>query len=139
MTQRLREKIRQLQVGLPSGVRIVTGYDRTPLIRAAVATVTGTLLEAIVTASICVLLVMLHFRSSLVIAMTLPLAVLASFAMMWTLRQLDIADVQTNIMSIAGLAISIGVLVDSSIVMTENVMHNLRGHFGDRQIGRAHV
>ena len=134
VTQRLREKIRQLQIGLPAGVRIVTGYDRTPLIRAAVATVTGTLLEAIVTASICVLLVMLHFRSSLVIAMTLPLAVLASFAMMWTLRQLGIADVQTNIMSIAGLAISIGVLVDSSIVMTENVMHNLRGHFGDRPV-----
>jgi Cu(I)/Ag(I) efflux system membrane protein CusA/SilA len=134
VTQRIKEKIVRLQPGLPSNVRIVTGYDRTPLIRGAIGTVTWTLVEAIVTASICVLIVLLHFRTSFIIAVTLPLATLASFVIMWTLRRLGIADIQTNIMSLAGIAISIGVLVDSSIVMAENVMHSLRQHFGDRPV-----
>jgi Cu(I)/Ag(I) efflux system membrane protein CusA/SilA len=134
VTRRLKEKIQELQVGLPHGVRIVSFYDRTPLIETAVATVTGTLVEAIITATICVLLVLLHFRTSFVIALTLPLAVLASFVIMWVLRKLGVADVQTNIMSLAGIAISIGVLVDSSIVMAENAMHHLKEHFGDRPV-----
>jgi Cu(I)/Ag(I) efflux system membrane protein CusA/SilA len=134
VTRRLKQKILELQVGLPHGVRIVSFYDRTPLIENAVATVTGTLLEAIITATVCVLLVLLHFRTSLVIALTLPLAVLSSFLIMWALRRLGIADVQTNIMSLAGIAISIGVLVDSSIVMAENAMHHLKEHFGDRPV-----
>ncbi len=134
VTRRIKDKIQELQVGLPAGVRIVTVYDRTPLIQGAIGTVTGTLIEAIITATIAVVLVLLHFRTSFIIALTLPLAVLASFAMMWTLRQLGIADIQTNIMSLAGLAISIGVLVDSSIVMAENVMHALKKHFGNQPV-----
>ena len=134
VTRRLREKIHELSAGLPPGVRIVPVYDRTPLITSAVATVTGTLVEAIVTATVCVVLVLLHFRASLVIAVTLPLATLSSFVAMWTLRHLGIADVQTNIMSLAGIAVSIGVLVDSSIVMTENALHTLHGHFGDQPV-----
>src|SRR5262249_15609173 len=116
------------------GVRIVPFYDRTPLIHGAVHTVTATLTEAIITATICVLLVLLHFRTSFIIAVTLPLATLASFATMWTLRKLGIADIQTNIMSLAGIAISIGVLVDASIVMAENAMHTLKNHFGDQKV-----
>lgn len=134
VTRRLRSKIAELAAGLPAGVRLVPVYDRTPLITSAVATVTGTLLEAIVTATVCVLIVLLHFRTSLVIAVTLPLAALSSFVVMWLLRRLGIADIQTNIMSLAGIAVSIGVLVDSSIVMAENVMHTLHGHFGDRPV-----
>ncbi len=134
VTRRLRQKIQELQPGLPPGVRLVPFYDRTPLIEGAVATVTGTLVEAILTATVCVLLVLLHFRTSFVIALTLPLAVLGSFALLWTLRRLGIADVQTNVMSLVGLAISIGVLVDSSVVMAENVMHHLRERFGDRPV-----
>jgi copper/silver efflux system protein len=130
----LRAKISELASGLPPGVRIVTAYDRTPLITSAVSTVTGALVEAIVTASLCVLVVLLHFRTSLVIAVTLPLAALSSFLAMWLLRRLAIIDIQTNIMSLAGIVVSIGVLVDSSIVMAENVMHTLRGHFGDRPV-----
>src|SRR5204863_6895576 len=107
---------------LPVGMRIVPGYDRTLLITSAVGTVTRTLIEAIVTATICVLVVLLHFHTSLVIAVTLPLAVCASFLMMWLLRTLGIVSVETNIISLAGLAISIGVLVDSSFVIDENVM-----------------
>lgn len=134
VTRRVRAKISELSTGLPGGVRIVAGYDRTPLITGAVHTVTSALVEAIVTASLCVLLVLLHFRSSLVIVVTLPLAALTPFIALWLLRQAGIADVQTNIMSLAGIVVSIGVLVDSSIVMAENVMHTLHGHFGDRPV-----
>jgi Cu(I)/Ag(I) efflux system membrane protein CusA/SilA len=134
VTRRIKEKIAELQDGLPAGVRIVPFYDRTPLIRGAVGTVTTTLIEAILTATVCVLLVLLHLRTSFVIALTLPLSALSSFLIMWLLRRLGIADIQTNIMSLAGIAISIGVLVDSSIVMAENVMHRLHERFGDRPV-----
>src|SRR5262249_24890561 len=117
VTRRIKEKIGELQSGLPSGVRIVPFYDRIPLIRGAIGTVTATLIEAIITATVCVLLVLLHLRTSFVIALSLPLSALASFLIMWLLRRFGIADIQTNIMSLAGIAISIGVLVDSSIVM----------------------
>jgi len=134
VTRRLKDKIRELQTGLPPGVRIVPFYDRVPLIRGAIGTVTGTLLEAILTATVCVLLVLLHFRTSFVIVLTLPLSALSSFLIMWLLRWLGVADIQTNIMSLAGIAISIGVLVDSSIVMAENVMHCLQERFGDQPV-----
>jgi Cu(I)/Ag(I) efflux system membrane protein CusA/SilA len=134
VTRRLKDKIQELQGGLPPGVRLVPFYDRTPLIRGAIGTVTGTLIEAMLTATVCVLLVLLHFRTSFVIVLTLPLSVLASFFIMWLLRCFGIADIQTNIMSLAGIAISIGVLVDSSIVMAENVMHRLHERFGDQPV-----
>lgn len=134
VTRALKRKIQELSVGLPPGVRIVPCYDRTPLIEGAVRTVTRTLIEAIATATFCVVLVLLHFRTSVVIAVTLPLAALSSFILMGILRQLGIADIQTNIMSLAGIAISIGVLVDSSIVVAENVMHHLREEFGEEPV-----
>jgi Cu(I)/Ag(I) efflux system membrane protein CusA/SilA len=131
VTRRLRAKILELRPGLPEGVRIVPCYDRTPLIEGAVATVTDTLLEAMLIATLCVLLVLRHLRASFVITLTLPLVVLSAFILLDGLRQLGVADAQTNIMSLAGLTISIGVLVDSSVVMTENVMHQLHRRFGD--------
>ncbi|HJT35091.1 MAG TPA: efflux RND transporter permease subunit [Pirellulales bacterium] len=134
VTRRIHQKIHELSAGLPPGVRVVPVYDRTPLSRGAVTTVTATLFEAIATATICVLIVLMHFRTSLVIAVTLPWAALSAFVAMWALRRLGIADIQTNIMSLAGIVVSIGVLVDSSIVMAENVMYVLHGRFGDRPV-----
>jgi Cu(I)/Ag(I) efflux system membrane protein CusA/SilA len=134
VTRRLKAKLRELQPGLPKGVGVVPFYDRTPLIRGAVRTVVGTIGEAVLTATICVLLVLLHLRASFVIALTLPLAALASFAVMWLLRGLGVADIQTNVMSLAGIAISVGVLVDSSIVMVENSMHRLRLRYGNQPV-----
>ena len=134
VTRAIRRKLTELRTGLPHGVRIVPCYDRTPLIEGAVATVTGTLLEAMLGATLCVLLVLRHLRSSFLIAVTLPLAALASFVGMAALRAVGIADIQTNIMSLAGIAISIGVLVDSSIVMAENAMTHLRREFGDQPV-----
>jgi Cu(I)/Ag(I) efflux system membrane protein CusA/SilA len=134
VTRLIKEKIQSLQTGLPPVVRIISFYDRTPLIEGSISTVTTTLIEAILTATVCVLLVLMHFRASFVISATLPLAALSSFIFMGLLRWLGVADIQTNIMSMAGIAISIGALVDSSIVMTENVMHRLHEQFGDRPV-----
>jgi Cu(I)/Ag(I) efflux system membrane protein CusA/SilA len=131
VTRRIKAKIAEIQGGLPPGVKIVPFYDRTPLIQGVIGTVTGTVVEAMISASLCVLVVLLHVRASFIVAITLPLAALSSFLLMAALRSLGIVDIQANAMSLAGIAISIGVLVDSSIVMAENVMHRLKEHFGD--------
>ena len=134
LTRRLKAKVRELAAGLPSGVKIVPMYDRTPLILGAVETVSGTIVEAMISATICVVLLLKHARAALVVALTLPLSALAAFGALEGLRRLGIADIPVNAMSLAGLAISIGVLVDSAIVMTENVLHTLHLRFGDRPV-----
>ncbi len=134
VTQRVKERIQELQPGLPEGVRIVPAYDRTRLIEGAIHTLTGVMWHEIIIASIAVFLILLHVRSAFVICVTLPLSVLFSFLLMWLLRHLGIIDIQANIMSLAGITISIGILVDQAIVMTENATHHLKGHFGDRKV-----
>ncbi len=134
VTKRLRAKIVELGPGLPPGVRIMPFYDRTPLIHEVIGTVTRTLVEAILTAAVCILVVLRHVRTAFVVALTLPLAVLFSFGLMDALRAAGVAGVETNLMSVAGLAISIGVLVDSSIVMAENAMHRLKRLHGDEPV-----
>jgi Cu(I)/Ag(I) efflux system membrane protein CusA/SilA len=134
VTRRIKAKVRELQTGLPRGVRIIPFYDRTPLIEGAIGTVKETVVEAVCSASLCVLVVLLHVRTSLIIASTIPLAALSSFLIMSVLRRLGWVDIQANAMSLAGIAISIGVLVDSSVVMAENVMHRLREQFGNRVV-----
>jgi Cu(I)/Ag(I) efflux system membrane protein CusA/SilA len=132
VTKRIKARIHELTAGLPPGVAILPFYDRSPLIEGAIATVRGTVIEAMITATVCVFLVLLHIRTSFIVVITLPLSILGSFAIMGVLRRLGLVDIQANIMSLAGIAISVGVLVDSSVVMAENVMHRLREHFGDQ-------
>jgi len=134
VTRLVRARLRDVAAGLPSGVRLVPCYDRTPLILGAVDTVTRALIEALIVATVCVLLVFRHIRAWFVIALTLPLSVLGTFLLMRLLRAAGWIDIQTNIMSLSGMVISIGVLIDSSIVMTENVMHRLRMRFGDQPV-----
>jgi Cu(I)/Ag(I) efflux system membrane protein CusA/SilA len=134
VTQRVKERIQDLQPGLPDGVRIVPAYERTRLIEGVIHTLTGVMWHEILIASIAVFLILLHLRSAFVICVTLPLAVLFSFLLMWLLRTLGIIDIQANIMSLAGITISIGILVDQAIVMTENATHHLKEHFGDRKV-----
>jgi len=124
VTGRIKEKIEQLQAGLPEGVRIVPFYDRTRLIHGAIEMISETLLHEMIIASVAILLILMHFRSAVVICMTLPLAALVSFILM---RHFNIAS---NIMSLSGIAISIGILVDQAIVMVENATHHLTAHFG---------
>ena len=134
VTERVKEKIQELQPGLPEGVHIVAAYDRTRLIHGAIRTLTDVMTHEMIIASIAVLLILMHFRSVFVICITLPLAVLFSFLMMWILRVTGIIDIQANIMSLAGITISIGILIDQAIVMTENATHHLKAHFGDKKV-----
>ena len=134
VTERVKEKIQELQPGLPDGVHIVAAYDRTRLIHGAIHTLTEVMWHEMLIASIAILLILTHVRSVFVICVTLPLAVLFSFLLMWVLRQLGIIDIQANIMSLAGITISIGILVDQAIVMVENATHALKDHFGDQPV-----
>ncbi|HKD35528.1 MAG TPA: efflux RND transporter permease subunit, partial [Pirellulales bacterium] len=128
VTDRIKQKIVELQPGLPDGVRIVPFYDRTRLIHGAIHTLTEVLSHEMIIASIAVLLILMHLRSAVVICLTLPLSVLFSFIMM------RLFNIPSNIMSLAGIAISIGILVDQSIVMVENATHHLTAHFGDSKV-----
>ncbi|HKB37187.1 MAG TPA: efflux RND transporter permease subunit, partial [Gemmataceae bacterium] len=134
VTQGVKEKIQELQPGLPEGVRIVPAYDRTRLIKGAVHTLTTVMWHEMVIASLAVFLILTHVRSAFVICVTLPLSVLFSFLLTWLLRVLHVIDIQANIMSLAGITISIGILVDQAIVMVENATHELKAKFGDRKV-----
>ena len=111
---RVKEKIAALQAGLPSGVRIVPFYDRSALIQRAVATLKRSLIEEAAVVTLVNIVFLLHLRSVLIVTIPIPLAVLIAFLFM---RYLGITS---NIMSLAGIAIAIGVLVDAAIVVTEN-------------------
>jgi Cu(I)/Ag(I) efflux system membrane protein CusA/SilA len=134
VTDRIKKKIQELQPSLPEGVRIVPAYDRTRLIHGAIDTLTEVMWHETVIAALAILLILMHFRSVFVICVTLPLAVLFSFLQLWLLRRLGIINVQANIMSLAGITISIGILVDQAIVMVENATHELKAKFGDRKV-----
>ncbi|HEY4260520.1 MAG TPA: efflux RND transporter permease subunit [Schlesneria sp.] len=134
VTEGVKEKIQELQPGLPEGVHIVPAYDRTRLIHGAIHTLTEVMWHEMLIASIAIMLILSHLRSVFVICITLPLAVLFSFLMMWLLRNLGIIDIQANIMSLAGITISIGILVDQAIVMVENATHVLKEKFGDEKV-----
>ncbi len=134
VTKRIKQRIHELQAGLPAGVHIVPAYDRTRLITGAIHTLAEVMGHEMIIASIAILLILMHVRSVFVICITLPLAVLFSFLMMWVLRRTGIIDIQANIMSLAGITISIGILVDQAIVMVENATHHLKEHFGDKKV-----
>ncbi|MBF0500667.1 MAG: efflux RND transporter permease subunit [Candidatus Riflebacteria bacterium] len=126
--KRVKEKIRTLQSGLPEGVTIVPFYDRTPLIERAIHTLKGALVEEIIVAALAVFLIMGHLRSSFLVCLPLPLSVLTAFILMrWF-------GISSNIMSLSGIAISIGILVDQSIVMVENATHHLNKKFGSEPV-----
>jgi Cu(I)/Ag(I) efflux system membrane protein CusA/SilA len=118
---RVKQKIKELEPGLPSGVHIVPFYDRSQLIEATVDTLRHALLEEIVLVTFAHIIFLMHFRSILVVTTPLPLAVLCSFLLM------HYAHVTSNVMSLAGIAIAIGVLVDAGIVVTENAFRHLEG------------
>lgn len=128
VTERIHDKIAELSAGLPAGVRIVPFYDRTRLIHGAIATVGRVLQEEMIVAAVAILLILGHLGSAVVVVATLPLAVLVSFALM------NQFGIPSNIMSLSGIAISIGVLVDASIVMVENATHALTARFGHERV-----
>ncbi|MCI0348827.1 MAG: CusA/CzcA family heavy metal efflux RND transporter [Acidobacteriales bacterium] len=114
----IQEKIKALEPGLPRGVKILPFYDRSTLIDRAVSTLKIALIEEIILVTLAHIVFLWHFRSILIVTLPLPLAVLTSFLFM---HQFGISS---NIMSLGGIAIAIGVLVDAGIVMTENVIRH---------------
>ncbi len=128
--ERVRTRLSELKGGLPPGVDIVTAYDRSDLINRAVHTLSATLMEEILVVSLVVLVFLLHARSALVAALVLPTGVLGSLIIMHLL------GINANIMSLGGIAIAIGVMVDSAIIMVENA-HNALEHERRRITGGA--
>ena len=113
--ERVKERLSELAAGMPDDVEVSVAYDRSGLIERSIATLTDTLIvESIVVAAIC-LAFLFHFRSALVPILAIPISVLLAFVVMRA------QGLGSNIMSLGGIAISIGVLVDASIVMVENV------------------
>ncbi|USE01397.1 efflux RND transporter permease subunit [Vibrio sp. SCSIO 43133] len=132
----VKAKLEELQRGLPDGVEIVATYDRSTLIDAAVENLWKKLAEEFVVVAIVCALFLFHIRSSLVIAISLPIGILSAFIVMhWQ-------GINANIMSLGGIAIAIGAMVDGAIVMIENVhKHIEKTHLTDKNrwqvIGRA--
>ncbi|PTB89482.1 CusA/CzcA family heavy metal efflux RND transporter [Pseudidiomarina aestuarii] len=117
--ENVRAKIDSIAAGLPDGVEIVTTYDRSQLIERAVDNLQTKLIEEMAFVALVTVLFLLHLRSALVAIITLPLAVLMSFIVMRSL------GINANIMSLGGIAIAIGALVDAAIVMVENAHKHL--------------
>lgn len=115
----IKQRITELQAGLPTGVRLAPFYDRSELIGRATDTLKHALLEEILLVTLAHIIFLFHFRSILIVTLPLPLAVLTSFLLMhyW--------GISSNLMSLAGIAIAIGVLVDAGIVVTENAFRYL--------------
>ncbi len=118
----IKKKLAEIKSSLPPGVEVVSGYDRSGLIHASIETLQRDLLEEAIIVSIVIIVFLFHFRSALIPILTLPIAVLASFVPMYYLH------VSSNIMSLGGLALAIGVLVDAAIVMVENGYRQLSQH-----------
>jgi Cu(I)/Ag(I) efflux system membrane protein CusA/SilA len=110
----VKARLRQIEPGLPPGVRIVPFYDRSQLIEQAIGTLRTALVEELLLVTLAHIIFLMHLRSILIVTVPLPLAVLAAFLGMYY------AGISSNIMSLAGIAIAIGVLVDAGIVVTEN-------------------
>lgn len=116
--ERVRAKIQQIEPGL-KGVKIVSIYDRTGLINETVATLTESLREELLITAVVIVLFLLHMRASLIVALTLPMAVLMAFiGMQWF-------KIDANIMSLAGIAIAIGEVADLAIIISENIYQHL--------------
>lgn len=124
--ERVKEKIKSLEAGLPEGVEVVTAYDRSDLIHRAIDFLKQKLTEEMIVVALITIIFLLHVRSALVAIFTLPAGVLISFLIM---RYMGI---NANIMSLGGIAIAIGVMVDAAVVMVENAHKHLERDAGKK-------
>jgi copper/silver efflux system protein len=120
----IKRKLEEIKPSLPTGVKVVTTYDRSQLIQRSIATLRDKLIEECIVVALVCLVFLWHIRSALVAIVTLPVAVILSFLPMFHLQ------LTSNIMSLGGIAIAIGAMVDSSIIMVENA-HKYLEHFRD--------
>ena len=117
--KRVKEKLKSLEKGLPEGMTIEMGYDRSALIERAVTTLKSKLIEEMVVVALICVIFLFHFRSAFVAIFTLPVGILISLAVIYPL------GINANIMSLGGIAIAIGVMVDASVVLVENAHKHL--------------
>jgi Cu(I)/Ag(I) efflux system membrane protein CusA/SilA len=123
---RVRERLAELEAGLPDDVEISVGYDRTELIHESIETLTDTLIqESIIVALVCIIF-LFHFRSAFVAVVSIPVSILLAFIIMRA------QGLGANIMSLGGIAISIGVLVDAAVIMVENAHKHSEEWRGER-------
>lgn len=116
---RVKIKLKDVENGLPAGVKFKVAYDRSDLIEATISTLKEAVIEEIILVAIVLFIFLLHVRSALIVVITIPVSVLFAFIMMgWF-------GVTSNIMSLAGVALAVGDLVDAGIVMVENAMKSL--------------
>ena len=118
----VKKKLAEIKGSLPPGVEVIAGYDRAGLIEESIRTLQRDLLEEAIIVSLVIVVFLFHIRSALIPILTLPIAVIASFIPMYYLH------VSSNIMSLGGLALAIGVLVDAAIVMVENGYRHVSEH-----------
>ena len=116
---RVKERLKVIAAGLPKGVKIVPFYDRTELIQNTIGTVYTALGQEILITVVVILAFLLHFNSSVLVSLTLPFGVGISFVLM------KVLDIDSNVMSLSGLVIAIGSMVDMGIIMTENIYSHL--------------
>ena len=129
----VKERLKEIAPSLPTGVKTEIFYDRGSLVERAVGTVSKALLEAIVLVVILLLLFLGNLRAAIVVAVTLPLAALFTFILM------DLFGMSANLMSLGGLAIAIGMLVDAAVVVVENVVSHLAHDRSAKNIPHLHV
>lgn len=115
----VKKKMKDVEKGLPEGVHFKTSYDRSELIQEAIASVKGTLIEEMIAVSLVVLVFLFHWRSALIILIQLPISVAVGFIL------LQAFGISSNIMSLTGIALAIGVVVDDGIVMVENAYRHI--------------
>ena len=116
--ERVKEQIAQISPSLPPGISIKPFYDRSELIDRTIDTLKHALTEEIILVTLAHIIFLWHFRSILIVTLPLPISILISFLLMKEFRH------HSNIMSLTGIAIAIGVLVDAAIVVTENVIRH---------------
>jgi Cu(I)/Ag(I) efflux system membrane protein CusA/SilA len=126
----VKARLQELEAGLPGGVEVVEVYDRSALIERAVGTLRQRLVEEILIVALICVLFLFHLRSALVAVVTLPLGVLVSLIVMYH------QGINANIMSLGGIAIAIGAMVDAAVVMIENAHKHLERDAGKKPRGR---
>jgi CzcA family heavy metal efflux pump len=117
--EEVKKKMAGVQRGLPEGVKFKVAYDRTELIKASISNIKTKLIEEMIVVSLIVMLFLLHWRSALSIIIQIPLTIAASFIL------LNAFGISSNIMSLTGIALAIGVIVDNGIIMSENAYRHL--------------
>jgi Cu(I)/Ag(I) efflux system membrane protein CusA/SilA len=117
--ENVKKKMADVQRGLPEGVKFKVAYDRTELIKAAISNIKTKLIEEMIVVSLIVILFLLHWRSALSIIIQIPITIATSFIL------LNAFGLSSNIMSLTGIALAIGVIVDNGIIMSENAYRNL--------------